>query len=256
MATCSAAWGQTAVQTPAQAETVVLLHGLFRTSRSMSAIESALRDHGFDVLNLGYPSLEEPIERHAERVRAAVAQCCAEDERVHFVTHSMGGIIVRYYLESDRLDNVGRVVMLSPPNSGSEVIDALGDSAAFRKGAGPAAGQLRTGERGLPASLGPVGFELGIVAGSKSINPLFSWLIPGADDGAVSVQSAKVAGMTDFIVLPYTHTFIMDADEVHRQTLHFLVHGRFDHRTVEGPKGAAAREDRTERSREQAPASD
>lgn len=213
----------------AEQETVILLHGLFRTSRSMSAMEAVLREHGFHVINVGYPSLDEPIERHADLVRDVIAECCAGGERVHFVTHSMGGIIVRYYLASADVDNLGRVVMLSPPNKGSEVIDAFDGTALFDRGAGPGAGQLATGENGLASKLGPVEFELGVITGNKTINPLFSWMIPGDDDGAVSVENAKVAGMADFIVVPYTHTFIMNAEEVHRQTVHFLRSGRFDH---------------------------
>ena len=218
----------------AEQEKVILLHGLFRTSRSMSAMEAVLRERGFQVINVGYPSLDEPIERHADLVRDVIAECCTDGERVHFVTHSLGGIIVRYYLENADVDNLGRVVMLSPPNKGSEVIDAFDGTALFDRGAGPAAGQLATGENGLASKLGPVDFELGIIAGNKTINPLFSWMIPGDDDGAVAVESAKVAGMADFIVVPYTHTFIMNAEEVHRQTVHFLESGRFDHAALAG----------------------
>ena len=209
--------------------TVVLLHGLFRTARSMAAMERALTSAGFEVINVGYPSLDQPIERHARAVGELLAACCDDGRTVHFVTHSMGGIIARYYLGIAPGGLRGRVVMLSPPNQGSEVIDAFAASGLLERAAGPSAVQLETGSNGLPAMLGPVRFELGVIAGDRTINPLFSWLIPGKDDGAVSVESARVEGMADFIVLPFTHTFIMNADEVHRQTVNFLREGRFDH---------------------------
>lgn len=221
--------GAAAVEAGGSPETVVLLHGLFRTARSMAAMERALAVDGFEVINVGYPSLEQPIERHARRVGEILAACCDDGRNVHFVTHSMGGIIARYYLGSAPAGLRGRVVMLSPPNQGSEVIDVFAASGLLESAAGPSAMQLETGGNGLPARLGPVRFELGVIAGDRTINPLFSWLIPGEDDGAVSVQSARVEGMADFIVLPFTHTFIMNAGEVHRQTVHFLREGRFDH---------------------------
>lgn len=225
----AASGGAAAVEAGRPPETVVLLHGLFRTARSMAAMERALAAAGFEVINVGYPSLEQPIELHARTVGEILAACCDDGRTVHFVTHSMGGIIARYYLGSAPAGLRGRVVMLSPPNQGSEVIDVLAASGLLGRAAGPSATQLETGSNGLPARLGPVRFELGVIAGDRTINPVFSWLIPGDDDGAVSVESARVEGMADFIVLPFTHTFIMNAGEVHRQTVHFLREGRFDH---------------------------
>ena len=130
--------------------------------------------------------------------------------------------------EGRPLDRLGRVVMLSPPNNGSEVVDLLDDYGLFRTGLGPAALELSTDESGMPNRLGPVDFELGVITGNRSINPLFSWWIPGEDDGQVSVEGARVTGMTDFLVLPATHTFIMNDSQAIEQTLFFLERGRFD----------------------------
>lgn len=212
-----------------QKGTVVVLHGLLRTSQSMATMADALADHGYFIVNLDYPSTEISIEETSDLLDQALLDCCAEsDEPVHFVTHSLGGIIVRFYLDDRAPRILGRVVMLSPPNSGSEVVDALDDFSLFRTGLGPAAQELSTKEDSVPVRLGPVTFELGVITGNKSINPLFSWLIPGEDDGQVSVEGARIAGMTDFLVLPHTHTFIMNSPEVIRQTLRFLEHGSFD----------------------------
>ena len=120
--------------------------------------------------------------------------------------------------------------MLSPPNSGSEIVDLLRDNALFGLTLGPAGKELGTDSSSVPRSLGPVDFELGVIAGNSSINPIFSEVIPGLDDGAVSVESANTPGMADFIVLPYSHTFIMLSREVIEQVVYFLENGVFDHR--------------------------
>jgi hypothetical protein len=143
----------------------------------------------------------------------------------------MGGILVRYFLGEHRPINLGRVVMLSPPNRGSEAADHLQESTLYRWYNGPAGQQLVTGREGLPEQLGPVDFPLGVITGNQ--HSFFDYwladLIPGVDDGKVSVERAKVDGMTDFLVLPYSHPFIMDAREVIEQTLRFLRRGRFLH---------------------------
>ena len=121
--------------------------------------------------------------------------------------------------------------MLSPPNGGSELADLLRKVPLVRKAAGPNRPQLGTDPAGLPASLGSVDFNLGVIAGDRSFNPLFSLLIPGPDDGFVAVERAKVKGMTDFLIVPRTHTFIMRSRQVIEQTLRFLRDGSFDHPT-------------------------
>ena len=212
-------------------ECVILLHGLGRTSYSMSRLAGGLEDAGFLPVNLNYASRENTIEALAlETVPRGLNRCeHSGAHTVHFVTHSMGGILVRYFLGRHRPLNLGRVVMLSPPNRGSEAADHLQDSTLYRWYNGPAGQQLVTGHEGLPGQLGPVDFPLGVITGNK--HSFFDYwladLIPGADDGKVSVERAKVDGMTDFLVLPYSHPFIMDAKEVIEQTLNFLRQGRF-----------------------------
>lgn len=215
----------------ADAGQVVLLHGLGRTSRSMDLVAEALRTGNYVVCNVDYPSREYVI---TELVGAHVVPAihdCGLDVRgpIHFVTHSMGGIIVRQIAAVAALPTIGRVVMLAPPNQGSEVVDVLGDNWLFEFVNGPAGRQLGTEAESKPNSLGEADFELGVITGNTSINPLLSNIIPGEDDGKVAVQRAKVVGMQDFLILPVSHPFIMRDEIVIRQSLHFLAHGEFDH---------------------------
>ena len=214
----------------ADTENVILLHGLGRSRWSMRTMEKALAQSGYRVFNMGYPSTTKAIPDLAAELRAQVQHCCHTNQ-THFVTHSLGGILVRSYLTHYPLDNLGRVVMLSPPNKGSELVDVLGKVGAFTLILGPASGQLSTQPSSIPNQLnqrGPVDFELGVITGNRSFNPLTSWLIPGPDDGRVSVNSAQVAGMADFLVVPRTHTFIMSSRTVIEQTVNFLRTGKFE----------------------------
>ncbi len=235
--------GQKREPTATGPECVILLHGLGRTSRSLNKMADALQAAGFRPVNLDYPSRKKTIQELAlETIERGLGRCAQMQAcTVHFVTHSMGGVLVRYYLSRHRPENLGGVVMLSPPNQGSEAADHLRDSALYKWFNGPAGQQLVTGPKGLPGQLGPVDFPLGIITGNQ--HSFFdAWLadvIPGTDDGKVSVERAKVEGMAGFLVLPYSHPFIMNAEEVIDQTLNFLRGGRFGARppSAEGSSG-------------------
>jgi len=221
-----------APQRPENREAVILIHGLGRTSHSMQTMARALKAAGFSTVNLDYPSRKFTIETLAMRHIPQGVQRCRDmgATTIHFVTHSMGGILLRYYLTQRTLTGLGRVVMLSPPNQGSEAADALKNNAFYRWYCGPAGQQLGTDPSSLVLDLGPVDYPVGVITGSQ--HAFFdSWLsarIPGKDDGKVAVESAKVQGMTDFLVLPYAHPFIMNQREVIKQAIYFLEHGRFN----------------------------
>lgn len=210
-------------------ETVVVLHGLARTSDSMSRMARALETAGYHVCNVSYPSRKHPIEvLSAEYVAPAIRACrSSETDTLNFVTHSLGGIVVRQLARSQPDLKIGRVVMLSPPNHGSEVVDTLGSLSLFTFINGPAGLQLATGEEFAPRTLGPASFDVGIITGSRTVNPILSLMIPGTDDGKVSIESAKLEGMKDFCVLPATHPFIMNNKLAIGQTLSFLAEGKF-----------------------------
>jgi hypothetical protein len=208
---------------------VILLHGLCRTSCSMAVMEKALTQAGYKVWNIDYPSRTATIGQLAETVVGRAVADCENDgaTRIHFVTHSLGGILVRSYLAGHAIANLGRVVMLGPPNQGSEVVDKLGGWRLFKKINGPAGNELGTGKDSVPNKLGTANFCAGIIAGNRSINWINSCLIPGRDDGKVSVKRTKLAGMADWIQLPVSHPFIMRNSTAIRQTICFLREGKF-----------------------------
>jgi hypothetical protein len=198
------------------AECVILLHGLARSSSSMEEMRTKLTKQGFYVANIDYPSREMPIEALSKlAISEGLVKCKQALARpINFVTHSLGGILVRQFYKNNDPQNLKRVVMLGPPNNGSEVVDKLKDVPGFEFYNGPAGMQLGTAETDVPKSLGSVNFDLGVVAGTRSINLLLSTLLPDPDDGKVSVDSTKVAGMCSFLALPVTHPFIMSNDDV------------------------------------------
>ncbi len=210
-------------------ECVILLHGLVRSAASMEAMERRLVEEGYYVSNVDYPSREDTVEVLAEMAVGKGIRDCTQNSatQINFVTHSLGGILVRVYLKKNKRDDIHRVVMLGPPNQGSEVVDDLKNVPGFELLNGPAGMQLGTRPSDIPRSLGPVDFDLGVIAGTQSINLILSTLLPNQDDGKVSVESTKVEGMRDFVALPTTHPFMMENETVIDQTVYFLKHGVF-----------------------------
>ena len=218
----------TAVAGPAAAgECVVLLHGLWRTDASMGKLERNLGEAGYVARNIAYDSTDYTVETLAAETIPRAVDACGEAETIHFVTHSLGGILIRQYLEEGEIERLGRVVMLGPPNQGSEVVDSYARFKGFEWFAGPAGLQLGTGEASVPRQLGPVNFDVGVIAGTQSINPILSTLLPDRDDGKVSVESTRVEGMNDHLELPVTHVFMMRDDEVMEQVVYYLANGHF-----------------------------
>ncbi len=210
-------------------ECVILLHGLGRTAGSMSKIEDYLTQAGYQVWNKSYPSTTEEVKPLADAaITKGLDHCNSQrSEKIHFVTHSLGGILVRSYLQDNQLTQLGKIVMISPPNNGSEVVDMLGEYTLFQSIMGPAASQLGTQQDNVTTTLKPVSGIIGIITGNSTSDPWFSPFIPGEDDGKVSVESAKLKEMTDFLVVDNGHTFIMRSETVVLQVAHFLKHGKF-----------------------------
>lgn len=210
-------------------ECVVLLHGLNRSWRAMGKMAEALQAEGFSTANVDYPSQQGTVEGLAPvAVNSGLDQCrLSGADKIHFVTHSMGGILLRYAHGIEPIPDLGRVVMLGPPNQGSEVIDWTREWSVAEVFSGEAGMQLGTDENDLPARLKPVDFELGIIAGTRTINPFMSAVLPDADDGKVTVERTKVDGMSDFLVVSKSHHSIMRSDTVIENTAEFLRSGHF-----------------------------
>ncbi|GHB98401.1 esterase/lipase family protein [Cerasicoccus arenae] len=208
-------------------ETVVLLHGLAATSGTMGHIERTLEAEGYRVVNIDYPSMSQSLDELAVHVRADIVRETADAKRIDFVTHSMGGILLRMIERDNPLPEIGRVVMISPPNQGSMAVNLLADMPGAKLLIGPAGMALASGENEQLQSLKPATFEVGVIAGSLGLDPFMSSLIPGADDGVISVESTKLEGMTDFTIVHETHPMLVFNGEVMDQTTAFLKTGKF-----------------------------
>jgi triacylglycerol lipase len=211
-------------------ECVVLLHGLARTSLSLNTMQEALQEAGYTTANIDYPSREYAIEDLAKiAVGDGLTACRAEEniDKIHFVTHSLGGILVRQYLSTNSIDELGRVVMLGPPNQGSGAVDDMQGVPGFDWINGPAGKQLGKGEDSVPLALGPANFELGVIAGDKTIDPITSAVLENPDDGRVSVDDTKIEGMDDFVLVHHSHAFMMRMQKPIELTLAFLRDGSF-----------------------------
>jgi pimeloyl-ACP methyl ester carboxylesterase len=212
-------------------ECVIVLHGLARSAASMQTMAEALEEAGFVAINVDYPSREFSIEELAPVAVGRGLQSCAAAgavEKTHFVAHSLGGILVRQYLRDNRVENLGRVVMLGPPNQGSAAVDNLGGVPGVDWFNGPAGKQLGKGPGSVPLALGPADFELGIIAGTRSIDPITSAVLDDPDDGKVSVADTRLEGMDDFVIVDHSHAFMMRLALPISLTIQFLKSGSFN----------------------------
>ncbi len=212
-------------------EYVILLHGIAKTNADMSDVEDFMRNKGYNVINIDYPSRDSSIKDSAKYLAKVIKKNKKKigNSKVHFITHSMGGIVVRKYLKTHRMQNLGRVVMLAPPNKGSQVADFYKDNWLFSMIFGPAGNELVTENNGFIKKLGNVNFELGVIAGNSTLNPLLSFfLLPGEDDGKVTIENTKIDGMKDHIIIDASHVLIHSNEEALRQAEYFIRNGRFD----------------------------
>ena len=211
-------------------ETVILLHGLGRSSTSMWLLALRLKRAGFEVELVGYDSINQNPEEILDEISQQIRQCCAKiDGQIHFVGHSLGGLMVRAYLQNNDVPNLGRVVLLGTPNKGTVAADYFRDTWLLKR-LGPTAERLGTDENSFPRTLEDPYYPVGIIAGEFE-SDLIDTVIPGKDDGLVPVDATKLESMTDFIVLQTSHAMMRYDEEVARQTIEFLKNGRFDHST-------------------------
>jgi pimeloyl-ACP methyl ester carboxylesterase len=209
-----------------ETEVVFLLHGLGRSRFAMRVLASRLEDAGFFVYNIGYPSInktpEEILENISQQIDASLPET---NQTVHFVGHSLGGLLIRAYLEKTNIKNLGSVVLMGTPNKGTTLVDNYRDS-WWMQMLGPAALALSTDENSFPNSIGRPYYPVGIIAGIYGDNDNED-ILPGDDDGLVPLESTKIDGMTDFIAIETSHYMMRYNQEVADQAIMFLRHGRF-----------------------------
>lgn len=216
-------------------EGVLFLHGMARRASAMRRLERAFAAEGFATFNLDYPARRLDLTDLADLIAPDVSTFAGGVSHLHIVTHSLGGLLARTLVTAHRPRHLGRVVMLGPPNAGSEVADIVHGLAAYRRIFGPVGAQVTTRQdERLTALLGPVDYPLGIIAGDRTVYfPESWWMLPGPNDGRVTVERTCVPGMSDHITVHATHTMMMWNRQVIREALHFIRHGRF---TDEAPR--------------------
>jgi len=209
-------------------EGVVLLHGIFRTGRSMRGLEKMLQRNGFKTLNITFPSTKLSIEETIDLIHPVIEKFKQEvNGPISFVTYSLGGLIARAYLHKYPVENMGRVVMTGPPNGGSELADRIKNWRLYKKLYGPAGQQLVTNQQEFSHLFGKVNYELGIIAGNWTVEPISSLFLSWPNDGKVSVASTKLEGMKSHLIVPIPHSYLSASKRVYRHTLHFLRHASF-----------------------------
>ncbi|MDB2550903.1 alpha/beta fold hydrolase [Rickettsiales bacterium] len=217
--------------TSSKGEYVIILHGIARSKSHMQELADYLNDQNYDVINIDYPSTDYNLEGLAKIIKKEISQNIIEDKKVNFVGYSMGGLMVRIILNQQDYKNMGRVVQLASPNKGSEVSDFLENNWLYKKIYGPSGAQLTTDQRKIKNLLNDkIDYDLGIIAGNFTIDPISSIIIDGDDDGKVSIESTKLKGMKDHIVVSASHTFFPSNEVVKQQTLNFLRDGQFQHK--------------------------
>lgn len=229
---------------PPPAEVVFLLHGLGKSRLDMVPMSRAFRREGYEVVNWGYPSTKYPIEKLAEMLAEQVAK--HPNQRVHFVTHSMGGIIVRQFLSKHKVAHQGRLVMVAPPNQGAWIADQLHNWFIFKALFGPAGGQLGAETATICAKAGTPNCEFGIIAGGRGCTPGMMWFIPGDNDGTISVECTRLEGAADFLLLPYPHVTIHMMPRTVRNAVNFIRTGKFLDSEAKPPTKKKGHSDRAE----------
>ncbi|MGY0578442.1 MAG: alpha/beta fold hydrolase [Paraglaciecola chathamensis] len=216
-------------------ELVVLAHGLGRSGWAMWRLAQRLEDAQYKVCRLDYATFGVSVAEALAETRKQIDDCTAQAPKVHFVRHSLGGLVIRAYLQNNQQNlkkaRMGQVVLIGTPNKGSELADYLSDS-WLMNAAGGITRALVTGDNSLGNKLDALdvnsGLKLGVIAGTKPL-ALTSARFNGPNDGLVSVASARLSNMSDFIAIEVSHSQLRYNAEVAEQTVRFLQTAHFKH---------------------------
>ena len=216
---------------PEGKECVVLVHGLWRSGFAMRSIANDLEDHGYQTVSVDYPSTQNEIPELVQNYLIGGYDECVQTgaEKIHLVSHSMGGILIRHFLQDFTLPIGSRVVMLSPPNQGSELSERFGDTWWYQWAVGPAGVSLSSKQQGIITQLAEIDEPVGIIAAYRDWSLWPDEWLPQPNDGTVSVESMKLAEMDDFILVNSGHAMMRFNDEVQGQIRQFLALGKFAH---------------------------
>ena len=208
---------------------VILLHGIMKSSKKMDGLAKFLEKHGFDVCNISYPSTKFALEDLIHIIHQDIENSGHKKyQYVSFIGFSMGGLLTRAYLNHYKIPNLGNVVFIGTPNKGSEVADFFQNYRFYRMLCGPAGQQLITNQESFKDVLGMPYYSFGVVSGNFSVNLLLSKIIKKPNDGKVSVESTKLDGMKDHIVLRTSHPFMVRNKKIWQYALNFLKHSKFE----------------------------
>ena len=208
---------------------VVVLHGLGRGKSAMRRLANSLEAAGYRAIRIGYDSLRDSPEEILKDIGQKIDSCClGKSPNLHFVGHSLGGLLIRAYLAKYKPANRGHVVLIGTPNNGTKIVDKLRDNWWFQM-LGPMAQKLGTDANGFSKTLGPPDYPVGVIAGRKAGKDNEA-LVPGEDDGLVSIESTKIKGMSDFVIVEAGHSALRYDKNVVRHVVSFLKTGRFDRR--------------------------
>jgi pimeloyl-ACP methyl ester carboxylesterase len=226
-AACRSEWDRVRKEhglTPDTGKVVVLVHGIIRSSKSFSRMRGSLRRSGYTVVGFDYPSTQVTIRDSAEYLQQVIHSLTDVSE-INFVVHSMGGLIVRTYLQQESDPRIRRMVMLGVPNRGANMANVVQNNPLFKLLFGPAGQQLIHDPEGFIAGLPTPRFEFAIVAGARGTEDGWNPLIEGDDDGTVEVANTQLPGATDFMTVCGMHSFLMDREDVIDATTRFLTTG-------------------------------
>ncbi|MCA8991539.1 MAG: alpha/beta fold hydrolase [Planctomycetaceae bacterium] len=210
---------------PMKGEVVIYVHGIIRSSKSISSLITSLEESNYTVVGFDYPSTQVTMVDSAAYLKQVI-DSLEGVEKIHFVCHSMGGLIVRTYLQQYEPDTrIGRMVMLGVPNLGAKMADIMKDNILYQFIYGPAGQELVENPEGYIAKLPTPQFEFAVIAGARGTNDGWNPLIPGDDDGTVSVDATRLPGAVDFMTVPAIHSFMMSNEQAQAATVNFLKHG-------------------------------
>ncbi len=219
--------------TEPRGETVICVHGLFDTGLVMRPMARYFARLGYDVHIITYSSTRDTVEHHIQAFEQSMKQLniSKQNRPVHFVAHSMGGIIVRGYLNNlKETDGIGRIVTIATPHKGSPVADALSPYAIPEMIVVPVHDLKTEGPTAAVHMENPaLRFETGTIAGGTGRVNGFNPDIGEDNDGVVPFSSSHLKGEKDSIRLPYTHSLIHQRKATFEQAANFIMHGKFIH---------------------------